>query len=182
MAYRARGLGALTVAASLALVAPAAIAAQDGVIDDTRSEGSLDITLSVPPLVRISGLDDLDLGTFQGTGLSGTDQLCVWSTTRAYRVIAEGDGTGGSFTLTGGDNGDALAYDVQWAATAGAGSGDALTSGTALGNQSTSAATSDCNGGANPNATVIVTVADTELASVTEDTYAGTLTLTVEPE
>jgi len=173
---------AFTAVAALAVAQAPAMAAQDGVIDDTQSQGMLDITLTVPPLVRITDLDDLDLGTFEGVGLSGSDSVCIWSTTRAYRVTAEGDGTGGAFTLTGGSNGDTLDYQVQWAESAGAGSGTTLATGTALAGRSTTATSSDCNGGANLNATVIIDVADTELASVTEDTYAGTLTLTVEPE
>ncbi len=40
----------------------------------------------------------------------------------------------------------------------------------------------DCNGGNDPNATVIVAVAEDNLAAVTADNYSGTLTLVVEPD
>ncbi len=182
MPYRPMPLHAPILVVGAVLVASPAFAAQDGLISTTASEGALDITLSVPPLVRISDLDDLALGEFQGAGLSGSDDVCIWSTTRAYTVRAQGDGSGGAFTLTGGSNGDTLDYSVQWAESAGASSGISLTSGSALTGRSATSASATCNGGANLNATVIVDVAESELATATADDYSGTLTLTVEPE
>jgi len=172
--------GAALVGA-LAGLAPAAMAADQGAIDAT-SEGSLEVTLELPELVRISDLDDIDLGTFAGAALDGTDDVCVWSTTRAYSITATGDGGGGSFTLTGNTSGDDLAYAVEWADNAGETSGTTLSSGTTLTGRTTNATSTDCNGGNDPNATVIVDVADTDLAAVTADSYSGTLTLLVAPE
>jgi len=167
---------------ALAGLAPAAMAADQGAIDAT-SEGSLEVTLELPELVRISDLDDIDLGTFAGAALDGTDDVCVWSTTRAYSITATGDGGGGSFTLTGNNpSGDTLDYAVEWAENAGQTSGITLTSGTSLDNRTTNATSTDCNGGNDNNATVIVAVADDDLAAVTADSYSGTLTLLVAPE
>jgi hypothetical protein len=182
MPRRQRRLAALTILGAFALPQPGALAAEDGNIDDAFSRGRLDLTLTVPALVRISDLADIDLGIFSGVGLSGSDNVCVWSTTRAYALTAEGDGSGGAFTLAGGTNGDDLPYSVQWANVSGAASGSPLTTGDALTGLSATATSPDCNGGVNTNATVIVNVSDTDLAGVTADTYSGTLTLTVEPE
>jgi len=166
---------------AFAVLAPAAMAADQGAIDAT-SEGNLEVTLELPELVRISDLQDIDLGTFAGAALDGTDDVCVWSTTRAYSITATGDGGGGAFTLTGNTGGDFLAYTVEWAESAGQTSGTALTSGTSLDNRTTTATSTDCNGGNDNNATVIVAVAEDDLAAVTADSYSGTLTLLVAPE
>jgi len=172
--------GAALVGA-LAGLAPAAMAADQGAIDAT-SEGSLEVTLELPELVRISDLDDIDLGTFAGAALDGTDDVCVWSTTRAYSITATGDGGGGSFTLTGNTSGVPLDYAVEWAENAGQTSGTTLSTGTVLSGRSTTATSTDCNGGNDNNATVIVAVADDDLAAVPADSYSGTLTLLVAPE
>ena len=42
------------------------------------SEGSLSVQLSIPRLVRIQGLQDIDLGTYTGAGdLQGASNACV---------------------------------------------------------------------------------------------------------
>jgi hypothetical protein len=166
---------------ALAVLAPPAMAADQGAIDAT-SEGNLEVTLELPELVRISDLQDIDLGTFDGAALDGTDDVCVWSTTRGYSITATGDGGGGAFTLTANTSDDFLDYAVEWAESAGQTSGTPLTSGTSLGNLTTTATSTDCNGGNDTNATVIVAVAEDDLAAVTADSYSGTLTLLVAPE
>jgi hypothetical protein len=179
---RFQQLTGAAVVGALAVLAPTAMAADQGAISDTASEGRLDVTLDLPALVRISALQDIDLGTFDGTALDGSDDVCVWSTTRAYSITATGDGGGGAFTLTGNTNGDVVAYAVEWADDAGQTSGTTLTSGNAVTGRTTNATTTDCNGGNDPNATVIVAVAEDDLAAVTADNYSGTLTLLVEPD
>jgi hypothetical protein len=180
MAPRRFPLGTLTVALLFTALPPGVFAAEQGDISDTTSTGTLDLTLEVPPLVRISDLEDIDLGTFDGVSMSGADDVCVWSTTRAYTITASGDG--GSFTLTGGTSGDTLAYSVEWAESAGATSGVQLASGAALTGRTTTATSASCNGGNTPNAAVIVEVGDGDLAAAPADTYTGTLTLVVAPE
>jgi len=178
-----RSIHALGVALAIgvATAGAPALGASDGNLG-ASSLGELDVTLTIPQLVRISDLDDIDLGTFAGSGLSGSDNVCVWSTTRAYAITASGDGTGGSFTLTGATSGSTLAYTLQWAESAGAGSGAAMTSGQAIGGRSTTATSPTCNGGTSLNATVLVAVSDTALGAAVADTYTGTVTLLVEPE
>ena len=165
-----------------ALMAPyQAFAASQGSVGAT-STGSVDIDLTVPQLARISALNDIALGTWTGTGgLSGSDSLCVWTTTGAYNVTATGSGAGGAFTLDDGSGGT-LAYAVEWADTAAAGAGSAMTAGAALNGQNAAATSTTCNGGANLDATVLVDVIEADLAAASYGNYTGTLTLVVAPE
>ena len=158
-----------------------AFSASQGSVGGTSS-GSVDISVTVPQLTRISALNDISLGTWSGSGaLNGSDSLCVWTTTGGYNITASGDGAGGAFTLDDG-SGTTLAYTVQWADSAGAGSGSAMTTGNALTGQTAAATSSTCSGGASLDATVLVDIAETALASVTDGSYTGTLTLVVAPE
>lgn len=177
-----RGMAAAIamIATSLAGVLPA-IAATQGAIGAT-STGTTVITAVIPNLVRITGLNDISLGTWSGTGdMVGSDSLCVWSTTRKYKLTATGSGASNAFTLTdGAPTPTTIPYSVQWAQSTGASSGTALTSGTQISGQVTSATSTTCASGT--NSTVIVTVLDANLQASPAATYTGTLTLVVAPE
>lgn len=163
------------------LASQPAFSATQGSVGATSS-GSVDISVSIPQLTRISALNDIALGAWSGVGaMSGSDSLCVWTTTGGYNITASGDGAGGAFTLDDG-GGTTLPYTVEWADTAGAGSGTALTSGNALAGQTAAATSTTCNSGASLDATVLVDIAEAALSSVTDGAYTGTLTLVVAPE
>lgn len=158
------------------------LAATDGTPGAT-STGTALVTMQTQALARITDLDDIDLGTWNGTtGLSAADNICVWSTTRGYQITASGSGTAGAFTLT--DGTDTIAYSVAWDDAAGAASGTALATGTALTAQASGATSATCQGGTTPTATVLVSVSQTDLEAATFNSavYSGTLTLVVAPE
>lgn len=161
------------------LGAGSALAATQGAVGST-STGSVTITATVPNLVRITNLDDIALGSWSGTGdLAGGDNVCVWSTTRRYRITATGSGAGGAFTLSDGGT-NTVAYSVQWADSSGATSGSAMTSGTALTGQNSTTTSTTCGGGT--NATLLVRILEAALQSAPAAAYTGTLTLVVAPE
>jgi hypothetical protein len=169
---------ALAVAAVATFAAGNAFAATQGSLGAT-SQGTLDITLTIDPLVQISALDDIALGTYTGGGdITVGDDLCVYSNNGGYDITATGNGTGQPFELIG--TTENIPYTVEWATTAGAGTGTALTAGVALPDQGGTFTTPDCGG--TPNAQVIVTVADADLASAPSDSYTGVLTLLVAPQ
>ena len=88
-------------------------------------------------------------------------------------------GAGGSaFELTG--TSAVIPYTVEWADSAGAGTGTALTTGVALAGQGGTFTTPDCGGV--DNAQVIVTVDNADLAAAPADNYTGVLTLLVAPQ
>ena len=170
---------AAAVAASLAVAsfAGAAHAATNGTLGAT-STGSVDINAVIPNLAQISGLDDINLGTWSGADLSGSDQFCVFSSTRSYTITAtSGNGTGATFRLKDAGT-NFIAYTVSWTDSAPATT--ALTSGTASGAQATSATSVNCGGA--DNTTVSVNVPSANIASVPAGNYSDTLTLLVTPQ
>jgi hypothetical protein len=170
---------ALAVAAIATFAAGNAFAATQGSLGAT-SQGTLDITLTIDPLVQISALDDIALGTYAGGGdMTSADDLCVYSNNGGYDITATGNGAGQAFELTG-TSSATIPYTVEWATSAGAGSGTALTTAVALAGQGGTFSTPDCGGV--DNAQVIVTVADADLASAPSDSYTGVLTLLVAPQ
>jgi hypothetical protein len=176
---RALAVFALTTAPFMSL--NPALAASDGGVGST-SAGSLDITLTIPMLVRISGFTDIDLGTFDGTApMSGQDGLCVWSTTGGYRLGASDGTSDGSFTLTGQTGSDSLVYGVEWEDEAGTrvALSEDLWAGDVSTPLTTNASSASCEGSTNSN--VYITISEAAIGGVGADTYTGTLTLTVEP-
>jgi hypothetical protein len=168
---------ALAVAAIATLAAGHAFAATQGTLGAT-SQGSLDITLTIDPLVQISALNDIALGTYTGGGdMTGADDLCVYSNNGGYDITATGNG-GGAFELLGASAN--IPYTVEWATSAGAGTGTALTTGVTLAGQGGTFTTPDCGGA--DNAQVIVTVDSNDLGSAPADNYTGVLTLLVAPQ
>lgn len=173
---------ALVAFCAIQLPAPAS-ASSDGTIG-ADSTGTVQIDAAVPGRVQITGLTDVDFGTVDPTlDASDAQSVCVWSNTsgRKYNVTATGDGgTGTDFSLSDGTN--ALPYTVEWAATSGATTGSALTSGTALTGLSSSAVNPSCSSGASKSASLIVNMASADLLAAVAGSYTGTLTLVVAPE
>ena len=160
------------------LAAGDVFAANQGTLGAT-SQGDLTITLNIDPLVQISRIDDIPLGAYTGGGdMTGADNLCVYTNNGGYDITASGSGTGGAFELAQGLN--TIPYTVEWATSAGAGSGTGLTSGTPLAGLGGTFSTPDC--GATDNAQVIVTVSNTDLGAAPTGPYSGVLTLMVAPQ
>jgi hypothetical protein len=170
---------ALAVAAAFTFAAGDAFAASQGSLGAT-SQGSLDITLTIDPLVQISALDDIPLGAYTGGGdMTGDDDLCVYSNNGGYDITATGNGAGQAFELIG--TSANVPYTVEWATTAGAGTGTALTTGVALAGQGGNfAGGPNCSAG--ENAQVIVTVGSAALGAAPADNYTGVLNLLVAPQ
>ena len=94
-----------------ALLRSPAHAAGQGPIGNTSSTGTVEVDLVLGFLTRITGLDDLPLGVWSGTGnLTANDNICIGRTGQgflsgAYRIRASGDGEPGdpaAFTLSNG--------------------------------------------------------------------------------
>jgi len=155
-------------------------AATDGSLG-ASSTGDTDISLTVPDLVKIGGISDLAFGSYTGTGnISQDDDVCVWTnvTTADYVVTASGSGTASAFTLT--DGSETIAYQVFWNDVAGTSGSVELSTGVASATQTGANTTAlDCSGGVNAN--FQVTMSQSVLLAVAPNSYAGVLTLTIEP-
>lgn len=154
-----------------------ALALQQGTVGPT-SEGRVDISVTIPDLIRINGLNDATMafGTYSGTGgLTATSPAAVCSNGAAtYGLVATS--VNGSFALVGATAGntDTIAYTVSWT---GAGALTYNTNAPGLAVESTSL-------GAGCTATagkLSVNMSAVNLA-VTADDYTDTVILTVTPE
>ncbi len=168
-------------AIGLAAAVPATAATQ-GALGAT-STGSVVITASVPNRARITGLSDVTFTSQDpNSAASNAQNVCVWSNTatKGYTVTATGSGTAGAFTLANG--GLTVPYSVQWAATSGQTSGNALTSGAASASLVSAATNQSCASGPATSASLVVGISTNDLGGMQAATnYTGTLTLVVAP-
>ena len=113
---------------------------------------------------------------------TAAQNVCAFSntSTRGYRVSANGSGSSGAFTLANG--GSTLAYEVQWNRLSGQTSGTSLSPNVALTGQTSSATQQQCNSGPPSSGTIVVVIRGSSAASATSGNYAGTLTLVLGPE
>ena len=168
------------------LATSGAIAATQGTVGAT-STGTLDISVDVEDLVRISGLSDILL-TFDVTGtgdIVGSSTACIYRNGAGnYTVNATGDGAANAFTIqNAAPVPTPIAYTVAWddAVTGTAAVG--VTSGTPLAGQTgANTVSDDCSTGGGANAFVEVTVPRASLVAAPAGTYNGTLTLEIAPE
>ncbi len=158
--------------------------------EGATSTGTTDIVVVVNELALIKGLNDINLGTWSGSGdLSGDDDICVATTgslftNHGYHLRASGDGDAfdpGAFTLSNGT--DDIYYRVFL--TDVDDTNELLPGQLASGNQFFAGIPyliSTINPGCIfPNATITVLVEEAELQSGA-GTHSGVLTLVLIPE
>ncbi|TQV89035.1 hypothetical protein [Aliikangiella coralliicola] len=163
---------------ALGVASTSAMAATQGTLGAT-STGDLIISLDIDNLVRVSNLNDINLGNFNGGAgdLSGSDTFCVYRNGAGnYNINMSGSGAANAYTLASGAN--TLPYAVEFVNGA---TTTAMATGTALTGQTGANTTSDTCGGAD-NVSLNVTVANGDLAAAPAGTYTGTLTIVVAPE
>ncbi|MDB5714168.1 MAG: hypothetical protein JWO15_1565 [Sphingomonadales bacterium] len=93
----------LAAVAAFTLASPA-MAAKDGKLSKNNSVGKLDITAVIPPMVRVSGLDDLRINVTPADLLNpyfnrqdAETKFCVYSNINAegeYNITVDGDAAG----------------------------------------------------------------------------------------
>lgn len=179
-------------AASIAISAPA-FAETDGVLSTTSSTGTLDFSVTIPKMVRISGLDDLTINVTPAlltepyfSREDVNDTFCVYSNdgpNGAYSMTVTGGnaGAGGApFSLSGAggnlgyymwssDNpGNAFKNYLFGQTTTYASNGDGGPRRTTL----------DCSG-AGDNANIHLGVTDADLIAAQAGSYTDTVTITV---
>ncbi|MEM7082789.1 MAG: hypothetical protein AAF465_08645 [Pseudomonadota bacterium] len=194
MSNRLRPLRSLALSlVTLCLLLPATVqAATQGTTAPGISTGSVDVVVTTGLVARVSGLNDINFGTWSGAGdLSASDNLCIGRSgvglfgTGIYRVRLDGDGDAfdvNAFTLSNGT--DLLYYNVAFNDAVGAG-GTPVTGGVMLNNQTGFGFWQFLNvvfGCAVNNANIEVTIPATELNSAPAGNYTGTLTIVLIPE
>ena len=161
------------------LISTSAMAATDGTMGAT-STGQIDLDLQVLDSVEITALDDVDFGTYGGTDtgdINAGDAYCVFVNGGDNYTITP-TSSNGSFAFDG-VLGDSINYTVKLAGAAtGAASAAAVGYNAASGTFSGSSAR-DCSS-AN-NASVDISIAESDIRAASTDTYSDTLILTVSP-
>ncbi|MFK8032052.1 MAG: hypothetical protein AB8G18_17610 [Gammaproteobacteria bacterium] len=169
-----------------------ALAANQGTTTPGSSTGDVDVVVTTGLVARVSGLNDINLGVWSGSGdLSGSDNLCIGRSgvglfaNGTYRVRLDGDGDASdihAFTLSNGT--DLLYYNVAFNDATGTG-GTPVTGGVMLNGQTGFGFWQFLNvlfGCSVNNANIEVTVPAVELQSVPGGNYTGTLTIVLIPE
>lgn len=135
---------------------------------------------------RITGLADVNYGTINSfVDQTNSQNVCVYSVfsffgfpiRRDYSVLATGNGAGGAFTLASGPR--TLPYEVRWADAANQTTGTQLTAGATASGFGNASNNQTCTGG--DNASLIVTITGTSLATASAGSYTGVLSITIVP-
>ena len=189
---RPQFVAALIWAMCMALLASHVWSAQQGDLG-TAAQGDIQISYVQGIVSRISGLADINLGTWSGAGdLVGNNNICIGRSgigffgAGNYRILAQGDGEPGNpaaFTLTNAAN-HRINYQAFFNDQADIAGRTQLTGGSQLGGQSGIGFAFIFNGVFGcvfPNANLSIIVPEAELQNGF-GTYAGTLTLTIIPE
>jgi len=159
-----------------------AYSATDGTVGAT-STGSTTISITIPTLVRITDVQNLNLGTFTGSGdLVADDSVCIYTNLAAatYKVTAVGNGLASAFTLKNAAN-DIIPYSVFWNDQPNASGGVELSTGVASGTQDGANTNSQTCVGPGNNANFRVRVLEASLLASPPEVYTGTLSLLIEP-
>lgn len=161
-----------------AWISTAVFAASDGTLGATSS-GTSDVTLTINDLVRITGVDDIALGAYGGSGaLTGQSEYCVFRNGGDnYKLNLTS--TGGVFQVVSVTTSDSIAFTVKVDGDTDASNGETLTHGVdsaaMVGSPSLTCSSSD-------NASMYVSFAEADMLAVTTASdYTATVILLVSP-
>lgn len=158
-------------------------------IDNTiESTGSFDIFLRINHMVKVSGLDDIDLGSYDFASVGdaqGSDSFCVFANTPSFTVKASSAAGTGAFELQDADgNGYAnIPYSVTYATldnTGTAGPSAPLAHDTTV-SVSETRQTLNCTSNGD-NLQFNVTVAQNDIVGAFASNYSDTVTVVASPE
>jgi hypothetical protein len=170
---------AIGIALSSAMFAGQTMAAQQGTLGAT-STGKSTVTLEIADMVKITGVDDIGLGAFDGINdLSGGTAFCVYrSGGNGYRMTVSAEGKT-ALEVESASTTDTIGFTAKVDNDSDASNGTAIVHNGTSGTYSGSSAL-DC--GASDNASLAVNFAAADLlsASAAAD-YTATVVILVEP-
>jgi len=179
---------------ALMLIPTALFAATNPDDPGETSTGTSDISVDIPPLVKISGIQDLTYNDYTGhpdgiTRANLNQDVCIYSNLDtdggSYSVTLSGTSTGApaGFTITSGDGLEAwerIAYSAFWNDASGIGGGEEMDHGDPDDGFENFSNLIDCDG--TPNANFSVSMTQANLLAVRPGTYTGTLTILIAPD
>lgn len=152
------------------------VTALGGTGSETAS-ANLNVRLVINPYTRISNLNDILFPTWDGiNSLISSDSFCVYRNSPGnYNVLAQGSGPAYAFSLTEGIS--QLPYTATWNDL---NTTTNLSANVLLSNRTNTFTTNQsCNGGANNNATIELTITPAAINSVPQGIYSGTMTMII---
>lgn len=160
-----------------------ALAATQGTLGTTSTATAV-ITVVIPPNFKISGMQDLALGSYSGSGaMAGDRDICVYSNgTGSYRVLITDDSTlsPSGFSAQNSSATASIPYTVRWNGTTGTAGNTNVNYNTPRAYSGANTLSTDCSvGGLSANIRVNFTQAN--LRSVPGDAYSTTITVVIEP-
>jgi hypothetical protein len=130
--------------------------------------------------VNVSDLQDTVVGQLGFlSDLRLTQDICVYSSTGQYSVIATSLNGTSAFNLSSGSA--QIAYEVQWAASPGQTSGVGLSPNVASPPFTSAATNQKCNSGPVSSATLIVVIRSSVSENARAGTYSDTLSILLSP-
>jgi len=155
------------------------IVARGGDNGTERKRKNITITISIDDIVQLQGIDDLLLGNYSGSGdVSATEPFCIYRNgSDTYQVTASGNGNNGDFSLL--NNGSEIPYTIEW--DDGTGPAPMAVNSNLTQRQNATTDLNTCSSGSS-NASIKITLQETDLSSSPAGNYRGTLTLMIAPE
>lgn len=159
------------------------MAATNGSLGAT-STGTVNVSITIPSLVQITGLNDITLSSTSSYPATGNTSACIYSNVASplgsYYVTATSLNTSGTdFRVQDGAT-DYIVYSAYWNNTSAATPTTALTSGTKTAQQTGGSAVSlTCGGGANANFNISFSASQVEGAPAA--TYSDVVTILITP-
>jgi len=174
---------AMLLAAGLLAAIPFARAAKQG-SPGTSSTGTATITVTIPPQYQISGMQDLPLGTYGGTGgLSGNTDICVFSNgDGGYQVRIYDDSTmsPSGFSVQNPQATASIPYEVKWNDRTGTSGNSPVSYNAAASQTGANTQSTDCSLGGK-SANLEVQFASSDLRAAPTGYYDATLTVVIQP-
>ena len=157
--------GATTVLLLLGLSVPAASSAQS-------YQKGVSVTLTIPTQQKITGVQDIVLGQYSGTGaFKESSTACIYNNTANghYDIKVKGSGLSDAFTVSKSSN--TIPYKVYWEDTTA--KAEVTGPSATLSGRTGASSSLTCNSGT--NATIEVEFAHNDLLKVPAGVYTGTL-------
>lgn len=171
---------AKSVAFAFALVtSTSAFSATDGALG-VDSTGEIGVSLSVADRVLISGLDDIPLGSYGGSGeLTGASTFCVYRNGNGLYdlTVSSSNASGGTFRAAGGTA--FIDYRVRVGDSIDASSSRPVNSGSTVVALSGSGTSTSCGGA--DNAALEVTFTEAALQAAPTGAFTDVITVLVQP-
>jgi hypothetical protein len=150
----------------------------------TTSTGTINVSITIPALVQITGLSDITLGSTSSFPATGNTSACIYSNVASplgsYFVTATSQNTSGTDFRVKNSGTNFIVYSAFWNNTSAATPTTALTSGTKTAQQTGGSAVSlTCGGSANANFNISFSASQVQSAPAA--TYTDVVTILITP-